>query len=589
MTEPTRLFDFPYHQLEHFPLENSLAAKIDGKWVTTSTQSFVDQGNLISRGLLSLGIQPGDKIAMISNNRPEWNICDMGIGQIGAINVPIYPTISEDDYRYIFNHAEIKMCLVSDADLLLKVRHIFEDVPTLKSVYTFDQIEGANHWSLIKESAGTTPQSEVEKIKTDIKDTDLATIIYTSGTTGTPKGVMLSHKNIAANTSASAERLPTEPGMIALSFLPVCHIYERMLMYLYVTKGLSIYFAESIDTIGDNIREIKPHVFSAVPRLLEKVFDKIMAKGEALTGIKKALFFWAVRLAEKWEPYGANGGWYEWKLGIADKLIFSKWREALGGRVEVVASGSAALQPRLARVFNAAGVPIAEGYGLTETSPVISVNEEKNQGLMIGTTGRILSNVDVKIAEDGEILAKGPNVMMGYYKDEKRTREVLTADGWFHTGDIGELTGSDGKFLRITDRKKEMFKTSGGKYVAPQLIENQLKQSRFIEQAMVIGEGKKHPAVLVVPDYAFLKEWCVRHDMTCESVDEIYNNQRIRDRIWQEVEKVNQTLGSWERPKKMELSKEVWTIDNEELTPTLKLRRKVILEKHKEEIERIYS
>ena len=314
-----------------------------------------------------------------------------------------------------------------------------------------------------------------------------------------------------------------------------------------------------------------------------------MAKGEALTGIKKALFFWAVRLAEKWEPYGANGGWYEWKLGIADKLIFSKWREALGGRVEVVASGSAALQPRLARVFNAAGVPIAEGYGLTETSPVISVNEEKNQGLMIGTTGRILSNVDVKIAEDGEILAKGPNVMMGYYKDEKRTREVLTADGWFHTGDIGELTGSDGKFLRITDRKKEMFKTSGGKYVAPQLIENQLKQSRFIEQAMVIGEGKKHPAVLVVPDYAFLKEWCVRHDMTCESVDEIYNNQRIRDRIWQEVEKVNQTLGSWERPKKMELSKEVWTIDNEELTPTLKLRRKVILEKHKEEIERIYS
>lgn len=588
-TEPTRLFDFPYHQLENFPLENSLAAKVDGKWEAISTQSFVDQGNLVSRGLLSLGIQPGDKIAMISNNRPEWNICDMGIGQIGAINVPIYPTISEDDYRYIFNHAEIKMCLVSDADLLLKVQHIFEDVPTLKSIYSFDRIEGANHWSMIKDAAGTTPQSEVDKIKDNIKDTDLATIIYTSGTTGTPKGVMLSHRNIASNTSASSERLPTQPGMIALSFLPVCHIYERMLMYLYVTKGLSIYFAESIDTIGDNIREVKPHVFSAVPRLLEKVFDKIMAKGEALTGIKKGLFFWAVRLAEKWEPYGANGAWYEWKLSIADKLIFSKWREALGGRVEVVASGSAALQPRLARVFNAAGVPIAEGYGLTETSPVISVNEEKNHGLMIGTTGRILSNVEVKIAEDGEILAKGPNVMMGYYKDEERTKEVLTADGWFHTGDIGELTGSDGKFLRITDRKKEMFKTSGGKYVAPQLIENQLKQSRFIEQAMVIGEGRKHPAVLIVPDYAFLREWCVRHEMTCETVDEIYNNQRIRDRIWEEVEKVNQTLGSWEQPKKMELSKEVWSINNEELTPTLKLRRKVIMEKHKEEIDRIYS
>jgi long-chain acyl-CoA synthetase len=371
--------------------------------------------------------------------------------------------------------------------------------------------------------------------------------------------------------------------------LPVCHIYERTLLYLYLKEGTSVFFAESMETIGDNIREIQPEVFSAVPRLLEKVYDKIVAKGEELTGIKKMLFFWAVGLGEKWEPNGQNGAFYEWQLSIANKLIFSKWREALGGNVLAIASGSAALQPRLARVFNAAGIPIYEGYGLTETSPVISVNELDHEGLMIGTVGRILDGVEVKFGDDGEILCKGPNVMMGYYKDPERTAEVLTPDGWFHTGDIGEMVGANKDFLKITDRKKEMFKTSGGKYVAPQLIENMLKESRFIEQAMVIGENQKHPAALVVPAFEFLREWCKRHGLKCETNADIVNSEKVTERIWKEVDHICADLGSWEKPKKMRLCPELWTIENDELTPTLKLKRKVIMEKNKALVDDIYA
>lgn len=587
--ELKRLFDLPYYQLEKYPLERSFSSKVNGKWVSISTQQLVDQANEVSKGLLAMGIKPGDKVGLISNNRYEWHIMDIGILQMGAINVPIYPTISASDYDYIFNHAELKAVVVSSQEILAKVNSIKMNVPSLLDIFTFEKIDGAAHWSEIKVKGADIELSQVTDLMENVKTEDMASIIYTSGTTGRPKGVMLSHANILSNVIASGVRFPATFGHKAVSFLPICHIYERTLTYLYMKEGTSVYFAESMETIGENIKDVKPEVFSAVPRLLEKVFDKIIAKGEELTGVKKMLFFWAVELGEKWEPNGANGAVYEFKLGIANKLIFNKWREALGGNVLAISSGSAALQPRLARVFNAASIPIFEGYGLTETSPVISVNELENEGLMIGTVGRVIDNVTVKFGDDGEILAKGPNVMMGYYKDPEKTREVLTEDGWFHTGDIGELVGKTKDFLKITDRKKEMFKTSGGKYVAPQLIENMLKESRFIEQAMVIGENRKHPAVLIVPAFDFIYEWAKRHDVQLSTPKEVVVNTQIKDRIWKDVAKITETLGSWEIPKKMELCSDVWSIENDELTPTLKLKRKVVLEKHKEEIARIYG
>ena len=507
---------------------------MNGQWVTHSTQGFVDKANLVSQGLLKLGIKPGDKIAMISNNRPEWNMCDIGILQIGAINVPIYPTISSEDYQYIFNDAEVKLCFVSDQELFDKANAIKDQVPTLQEIYSYEELPGVKHWSEVLDQGKDGDAAEVQRIKDTIKKDDLATLIYTSGTTGVPKGVMLSHNNIVSNSVASTPRLPVDAQAKALSFLPVCHIYERMIHYLYIMNGVSIYFAESMDTIGDNLREVKPDVFTAVPRLLEKVYDKIVAKGETLTGIKKGLFFWALNLGLRYEPYGANGWWYEFRLKIARKLIFSKWQEALGGNVKVVASGSAALQPRLARVFHAAGIPIMEGYGLTETSPVITVNCEDNRGVKFTTVGRPIDGVQVKIAEDGEILTKGPNLMMGYYNKPDMTKAVIDEEGWFHTGDIGEMV--DGDFLRITDRKKEIFKTSGGKYIAPQVMENKFKESRFIEQIIVIGENQKHPAALVVPDFEFLKDWCERHNLSLTAPAEMAANQQVIDRIWQEVE-----------------------------------------------------
>ena len=584
----TRLFDTIYHQQETNPKSDALVAKINGTWEKTSIESFIEQANTFSRALLAMGIEPGDKIALISNNRPEWCIADMGILQIGAVDVPIYPTISIEDYKYIFNHAEIKLCIVSDEELLQKVRAVIDDVPTLSEVYTFNQIPGAKHWSEIQEKGDPSYQSKVDELKAKVKEDDLASIIYTSGTTGTPKGVMLTHKNILSNAIASTKRLPLIDDGKALSFLPVCHIYERMLIYLFILNGVSIYFAESLETIGENLKEVQPDIFSAVPRLLEKVYDKIIAKGEELTGVKRSLFFWAVALAEKWEPYGKNGAWYEFKLGIARKLIFSKWQEGVGGRVRAVASGSAALQPRLARVFNAAGIPVMEGYGLTETSPVISVNQMDNEGLMAGTVGRVLDNVEVKIAPDGEILCKAPSVMIGYYKDPVKTAEVLK-DGWFHTGDIGKMVGPNKDFLKITDRKKEIFKTSGGKYVAPQPIENDIKSSTFIEQVMVVGEGKKHPSVLVVPAFETLMPWCKRHDVDSYSNETMINDEKVRDLLWDEVRERVSHLGNWEQPKKMEICQEPWSVDTGELTPTLKLKRKKILEKYNHLIEKMYD
>ncbi len=590
MVSITRLFDFPYYQQANFNIADALVTKQNGEWIKTSTQEYILKANAISRALLRMGVKKDDKIAIISsNNRTEWNIVDIGVLQTGAQTIPIYPTISEDDYEYILNHSESIYCFVSDEEVLRKVNNIKEKVPTLQQVYSFNSIENCNHWSeLLELGQDESNQNEVEDRKNNVSTEDLATIIYTSGTTGKPKGVMLSHRNIVSNVINSAPRIPFEKGKSrALSFLPVCHIFERMILYLYQYYGVSIYFGESIDKISDNIKEVKPNVMSAVPRLLEKVYDSIYAKGTQLTGIKKKLFFWAIDLGLRYEPYGANGAWYEFQLKIARKLIFSKWKEGLGGNLDLMVSGSAALQTRLTRVFAAAGIPVMEGYGLTETSPVISVNDMRNHGFRVGTVGKVIDGVTIKIAEDGEILCKGPNVMIGYYKDEKLTSEVLT-NNYFHTGDIGEFD-SDG-FLRITDRKKEMFKTSGGKYIAPQLIENTMKQSRFIEQIMVIGDGQKMPAAFIQPSFDFVKEWAKIHKIEIgKNNEEIVSNLKVIERIQEEVDKLNEKFGNWEKIKRFELTPDIWSIEAGHLTPTLKLKRKVVMEKYLDLFHKIYN
>lgn len=590
MTKITRLFDFPYYQLDKQNLPDALVTKYNGEWIKTSTQEYIDQANTISRALITIGVQKNDKIAIIStNNRTEWNIMDIGALQTGAQTVPIYPTISQEDYEYILNHSGAKYCFVSDVEVLTKLNAIKANVSSLIGVYTFNEIAGEKHWSdLLAIGKDTSTQHFVEERKNNVLPSDLATIIYTSGTTGKPKGVMLSHQNIVSNALDSSERIPFNEGNArALSFLPVCHIFERMILYLYQYYSVSIYFGESIEKISDNIKEVQPNVMSAVPRLLEKVYDKIYAKGTELTGIKKKLFFWAIDLGLRYEPYGANGWWYEFQLKIARKLIFSKWKEALGGKLDLMVSGSAALQTRLTRVFAAAEIPIMEGYGLTETSPVISVNDLRNKGFKVGTVGKLIKNVEVKIAEDGEILCKGPNVMMGYYKDEKQTTEVIK-DGYFHTGDIGEFDKEG--FLRITDRKKEMFKTSGGKYIAPQILENTMKQSRFIEQIMVIGDGQKMPAAFIQPAFDFVKEWAKLHHITIgETNEEIISNPKVIDRIQEEVNELNKKFGNWEQIKRFELTPDLWTIPAGHLTPTLKLKRKVVLEKYQGLYDKIYN
>lgn len=590
MISITRLFDFPYYQLENFNISDALVTKQDGKWIKTSTQEYIAKANAISRALVQIGVQKNDKIAIISsNNRTEWNIMDIGALQTGAQTVPIYPTISEEDYEYILNHSESSYCFVSDEDVLRKVNAIKSNVPTLKEVYSFNTIEGCKHWTeLLELGKDEANQKDVEERKNGVLPSDLATIIYTSGTTGRPKGVMLSHNNIVSNVINSAPRIPFEKGKSrALSFLPVCHIFERVILYLYQYYGVSIYFGESIDKISDNIKEVKPNVMSAVPRLLEKVYDSIIAKGTQLTGIKKKLFFWAIDLGLRFEPYGANGWWYELQLKMARKLIFSKWKEGLGGNLDLMVSGSAALQTRLTRVFAAAGIPVMEGYGLTETSPVITVNDMRNFGFRVGTVGKVIDGLTVKIAEDGEILCKGPNVMMGYYKDEQLTSEVMT-DDFFHTGDIGEFD-NDG-FLKITDRKKEMFKTSGGKYIAPQLIENTMKQSRFIEQIMVIGDGQKMPAAFIQPSFDFVKEWAKIHKINIGTTNaEIISNTKVIERIQEEVDQLNEKFGNWEKIKRFELTPDVWSIEGGHLTPTLKLKRKVVMEKYKDLFNKIYN
>jgi long-chain acyl-CoA synthetase len=587
MNENFRLFDL-LPRLKQMPLkEDALAAKENGAWRKYGTQEFIDTVNWLSYAFIDLEIKKGDKIGLISNNRPEWLFVDFACSQTGAINTPLYPTISDNDLKFVIADAQIQYFFVSNEEMYHRIKKACEG-STVKEIFTFSQIQGARSMKDLVAIGKNKPQEKkLEEIKATINADELATIIYTSGTTGNPKGVMLSHHNFISNVMGTEKLCPFQKEWRALSFLPLNHVYERMLSYLYISQGMSIYYAESMDTIGDNLKEVKPQIFVTVPRLLEKVYERIVATGAQLTGIKKALFFWALNLGLRYEQHGANGGWYEFQLSLANKLIFNKWREALGGNIVAIASGGSALQPRLARVFHAAKIKVLEGYGLTETSPVISVNTYNEADTKIGTVGPIISNVKVKIAEDGEICVKGPNVMLGYYNHPDLTKEAIDADGWFHTGDIGIIEG--GKFLKITDRKKEIFKTSGGKYITPQFIENKLKESRFIEQAMVIGENEKFPAAFIIPAFQFVKEWCAKHNIPYTTNAEMVKKQEVIDRIMKEVEVTNNELAHYEKIKKIALLPKDWSVEHGEMTPKLSLKRKVIMAANKEAYASIYS
>ncbi|MEN8914155.1 MAG: AMP-dependent synthetase/ligase [Polaribacter sp.] len=583
--KPTRLFDFADYQLANHPQKECFLYKEDNQWIKISTQEYIDQAHKVSASLLALGIEKNDKIAVITtNNNPNWHILDTGLLQIGAQNIPLYATLSEKDYAYVLNHSDAKYCFVSDQELYDKVKKV-QDSTHVKKVFSLQESEADFSWNSFLEMGTATDRSEeIAGLKNSVLPEDLATIIYTSGTTGTPKGVMLSHQNIVGNVFKTAQALDVSGDhKRILSYLPICHIFERAASYYYQYLGYQIHFAESIELLGDNIREVKPHFLAVVPRLLEKIFDKIVDKGSQLSGIKKALFFWAISLGEIYKPYGKNGSFYTFKLNIARKLIFSKWQEALGGNLEFMLSGSAPMQDRLIRVFLAAGIPIFEGYGMTESSPAITLNDLRNEGLKIGTVGKPLAGLDVKIASDGEILMKGSSVMMGYYKNEEMTQKTII-DGYLHTGDIGEIDAEG--FLKITDRKKEMFKTSGGKYIAPAVLESELKQSRFIEQIMIIGESEKMPAALIQVNFEFAKDWATRKRLDPAT---ILTHERFINRIQKEIDFHNQKFGKWEQIKRFELTTDEWSIEEGHLTPTLKMKRKVIKEKYKDLYQKIYN
>ena len=580
----TRVFDCIEYQKNNYPQDKSLVYKEKNNWKSYSSQDFITISNNVSRSLLKLGLKPNDKVAIIVPvNQPKWHFLDIGILQIGAQNVPLYATLSEKDYQYVLNHSDSKYCFIAGDDIYEKVKKV-QDKTQLKEVYRIDRQSDIGWESFLKLGKDETSQAKVEELKKSIKPKDLATIIYTSGTTGTPKGVMLSHHNIVENIKATADRLNIEgPGKKTISYLPVSHVFERTAGYYSQMMGFSTYFAESIELLGDNIREVKPSMMAVVPRLLEKIFDKIVDKGSNLTGLKKRLFFWALELGEKYEPYEKNGSWYHFKLKIARKLIFVKWQEALGSNLEFMISGSAPLQPRLIKVFTAAGIPVYEGYGMTESSPGATLNDLRNNSLKIGTVGKALKGIEIKIADDGEILMKGHCIMQGYYKRDDLTAETIK-NGYLHSGDIGEID-SEG-FLKITDRKKEIFKTSGGKYIAPTVIESQLKKSRFIEQVMVIGEAQKMPAALIQINFEYVNEWLKRKGY---KVDDLQNSNELRNRIQQEIDVCNKDFGKWEQIKKFEITKEEWTATSGHLTPTLKMKRKIILEKHKNLYNKIYN
>lgn len=579
--EPTRLFDLIPYQIATYDKEIALSKKLNGKWKSFSSRDVKEVTDNSSLAFLKVGILPGEKVAIISNNCPEWNFIDLALQQIGAFSVPMYPTITSADYEYIFDHAEVKMIFVGDEVIYEKAKAAAGD----RLIYSFEKVEGAIFWEDFLAIGVNEDILALEKAKDQVKPSDLFTIIYTSGTTGRPKGVMLSHSNVLSNLIGISNIMTPQHGTSrVLSFLPLCHIYERTGFFCFFYKGFSIYYAENMDTIGENMKEVKPHAFNTVPRLLEKIYDKIVAKGYELKGVKKSLFFWALDLGLKYDPNTSPGAWYDFQLKLANKVIFSKWREALGGEVLQINSGASALQPRLARVFWAAGIKVCEGYGLTETSPVVSASVCTLEDMRIGYVGKLISDVEVKIASDGEILVKGPNVMQGYYKQPELTEEVLQ-NGWFHTGDIGQMHG---EYLKITDRKKEMFKTSGGKYIAPQAMENKFKESSLIDQLIVVGENKNYPSALVIPSFDALKDYCQYKGIPYTGDAEMIKKPEIIEKYNREIEELNKFFGKWEQIKRFKLLQDPWSIESGELTPTMKLKRKVIHQKFEKEIEELY-
>jgi long-chain acyl-CoA synthetase len=595
MNFESRIFDAVDYQLSRFPKTDMLAAKENGEWKGYSTAEVKATTDKLSAGLLKLGLSGNDmqianqdKVALISRNRPEWLMLDMACQQIGVALCPIYPTTNINELEFIFNDASVKYVFVSGQDILDKVNLIRDRVPTLQNVYSFDALPEVEYWKKLTDDVTDDDIAKMDAVKSTIKAEHCATIIYTSGTTGTPKGVMLSHRNIVTNVLNARTSFPFDdsPHARALSFLPLNHIFERMVSFIYITSGISIYYAESLETIADNLKEVKPNLFCTVPRLLEKVYEKIMEKGAALTGVKRKLFDWALALADKYDNQKSGGLTYNMQLALANKLVFSKWREGLGNNVDFIVTGGAACQVRLIRIFTAAGIPIYEGYGPTENSPVISVNCRKEGGTKFGTVGLVIDGQEVRLEADGEICVKGPSVMLGYYKRPDLTEETII-DGWLHTGDIGVF--EDGKYLKITDRKKELFKTSGGKYVAPQPIENKMKESPFVEQMMVVGAEKKFVAALIVPSIPNLKDWMLHKGIKYTTAEDAVNNPKVLELYRELIDSFNKFFNQVEQVKKFELIPNEWTIDTGELTPTLKLKRKVIMEKYKDAIERIYN
>lgn len=579
--EIKRVFDLLKYSLEQ-PKQEFVSGKIKGKWVNYSTTEFCGAVDDLSRGLISVGMAKDSRVGVMSHNRPEWNIVDFAVNQIGAYQIPLYPTLAGHDIQFILKDAEISIIFVADQELYEKVKPCIQEINPAIKIYSFNEVEGVENWKILTDLGKTSDDINLDEFRDKVDPEDILTLIYTSGTTGTPKGVMLTHNNLVSNFVNSLVVMPkgVEKG---LSFLPLSHIFERMIIYLYLYNHTAVYYAESMETIVADIQHVKPNAFSTVPRLLEKVYDKIMEKGKALTGIKRGIFFWSVALAERYTIDA--GAWYNFKLSIARKLVFKKWQEALGGEIVVIVSGGAALNPRLARIFWAAGMPVFEGYGLTETSPVITVN--RFGGTMFGTVGEVITGVEVKIAQDGEVLTRGHQVMKGYYKRPDLTDEALDQEGWFHTGDIGELI--DGRFLKITDRKKEMFKTAGGKYVAPQMLENKYKESIFIEQIMVLGENRKFPSALIVPNFETLKSWATKKGITFTTQEELIKNEQVLVKYNEVVEALSVDFGKWEQVKRFALLPKEWSIDGGELTPKLSLKRKVITEKNIDIIEKIYK
>ncbi len=586
-----RTFDILKHLKKVDPKNDILYAKLNGEWYKFSVAEYYDKAKQFAIGLLDMGFKKGDKIATISNNRPEWNFVDMGMTMVGVIHVPIYPTISDEEFAYIFKHSEVKMIIVSDAGLHKKIKPLADKIETIEHLLTFNIVPGASNWSIVTKSGVQNMDKNkavLKQIKKEIMPSDIASILYTSGTTGQPKGVMLSHANLMNNMHGVWDMFPLDSKTRVLSFLPLCHVYERLVNYLFQAKGCGIYYAENLGTLAADMASAKVHAFATVPRVIERIYDRIVSKGADLNSIKKLIFFWAMRLGEKYHIENSNNAFYRFKLKIARKLVFSKWHDAFGGNLGLVISGGAALQPRLSRLFFAAGIELMEGYGLTETAPVIATNHTKTPGnLMIGTVGPVLENIEVKINDDGEILTKGPCVMMGYYKSPELTMGVIDADGWFHTGDIGQLI--KGKFLKITDRKKEMFKTSSGKYIAPQTIENQLKESIFIEQAMVVGESEKFASALISPNFDYLHNWAHENKVHFRDNKELVKNSEVIKVFQKEVDKTNKRLGEHEHIKRFRIVCEPWTAPTGELSPTLKLKRRVLYNKYADLLRKIYG